>query len=558
MLESLHITNIAVIKSTDINFSPGFTVLTGETGAGKSIIIDSINLIMGAKPSRDLIRSGEDNALVSAVFSDISKENLDALAELGVEPDDDGCIYIQRTISSDGKAKTKLNGRTIPVSLQRDAVSVLINIHGQHENQMLLDPAKHIVYLDSYADDDAEIKAYREAYNVLGELKKSRAELERDEREKLRMMDMLNFQIKEIDAAKLKPGEEEELEAKRKKLKNLQILEKNVNTVYNYLYHSDKSACDKLNNAIKALTQVSDIIPNGDDYLEKLEGFRYEIEDIAESVYSVLNDTDGDPEAALDRTESRLDVIAKLKRKYGSTVEEVIECRNKAAAELDDIESSEERAADLDKKIAGQSIVMNTLAGELTQKRREAAQKLGEGICDILAYLDMEKVRFSVDVRDCEPGPNGKDSVEFMISTNPGEPLKSLSRIASGGELSRVMLAIKSVLADRDNTETLIFDEIDTGISGKTSHKIGVKLRQSARSGQVFCVTHSPQIAALAENHLFISKSEVNGRTETSVRELTREERVNEIARIMGSDNISDTLLMTAREMIEYGENQFR
>ncbi len=554
MLESLHIDNIAVIKSADINFNAGFTVLTGETGAGKSIIIDSINLIMGAKPSRELIRSGEDSALVSAMFGGFSPENLAALAELGAEPDDDGYIYLQRSITSDGKAKTKLNGRTIPVSLQRDIAALLINIHGQHENQMLLDPSKHIVYLDRYADDTSELKAYREAYAQLGKLKKSRAELDRDEREKLRMIDMLNFQIKEIDGVKLKNGEEEELEAKRKKLRNLQVLDKNVNTIYNYLYHSDKSVCDKISSAIRALTQISDIIPNGSEYLEKLEGFRCEIEDIAESIYSVLDDTDGNPEEALDRIESRLDVISKLERKYGGSIDEILACRDKAAAELDEIESSEEIAAELDKKIEAQTSVLKSLASELTDRRRDAAGKLGAGICSVLSYLDMEKVKFSVDVRESEYGTDGADEVEFMISTNPGEPMKSLSRIASGGELSRVMLAIKSVLADRDNTETLIFDEIDTGISGKTSHKIGVKLRQSAKGSQIFCVTHSPQIAALAENHLFISKSEVNGRTETSVRQLDREERIGEIARIMGSDNISDNLLLTAREMVGYGE----
>lgn len=556
MLQSLHIENIAVIRNADIDFQPGFTVLTGETGAGKSIVVDSIGLLLGARPQRELIRSGAENAVVSAIFCDINAENTAALAELGVEPDEDGIIFLQRVISSDGRAQTKLNGRTIPVSIQREAGRLLINIHGQHENQMLLDQTKHMIYLDRFADDGGEIKDYKTAYEKMASLRRELNGLERDEREKQRMIDMLNFQIADIDSAKLKEGEDDALEIQRKKIKNIERLEKQVRIVYGALYRGERGAsvCTGLDRAAAALRQLTDIMPEAEELADKLDSFRYDAEDIAERVNNLTDDDIGDPTAALDKIETRLELITRLKRKYGATVEEILQTRQKCADELDEIENSDERAVELKKELDAAEKAAKTAARSLSETRKEAAKRLSARIMEELAYLDMDKTRFDVEVREAEMTSDGADEVEFMISANPGEPLKPLGKIASGGELSRVMLAIKSVLAGRENTETMIFDEIDTGVSGKTSHKIGVKLRQSASCGQVLCVTHSAQIAALAQNHLLIVKSVADGHAETTVVPLDREGHIREVARIMGGESVTETVMNTAREMVGYAD----
>lgn len=557
MLVSLHIENIAVVKRIDIDLKAGFTALTGETGAGKSIIIDSINLLLGARPSRELIRNGEETAVVSALFSGISQSNIAALSELGVEPDEDGSIYIQRTITADGRAQTKINGRTVSVSLQREVGGLLINIHGQHENQTLLNTAKHIYYLDKYAADDAQISAYTESYDRMNAILRSLSGIKRDEKEKARIVELLRYQIADIDAAHLKPNEDDGLETQRKRIQNIEKIEKNAKIVYRSLYEGEKglSACQFIDRAVTAVKQIADMLDDSEECIEKLENFRYEIEDIAVRVNDLIDDDIGDPSAALDKIESRLDAITKLKCKYGATVTDMLGFRAKSAAEYDDIEMSDEKSEKLTAELKAAEIEAYERAAALTECRRTAAAGLAEKITTELAFLEMIKVGFSVEVRPAQLSLSGGDEVEFMISTNTGEPLKPLARIASGGELSRVMLAIKSVLADRENTETLIFDEIDTGISGRNSHKIGIKLKQTSAGAQVLCVTHSAQIAALAHNHLYVLKYERDGRVETTVTPLDDKGRVSEIARIMGGAEITGSLLETAAEMLEAAKN---
>ncbi len=559
MLTSLHIENIAVIKKIDIELTEGFTVLTGETGAGKSIIIDSINLILGMKPERELIRNGESKALVSALFGDIPPSITLALCELGIEPDEEGEILISRTITAEGKTSSRINGRPATVSQLRDVGRLLVNIHGQHNNQTLLDPTSHIGYLDAYSGLAPLLEEYEAVYSEMQHTRKKIADLMRDAQEKTRISELLEYQIADIDAAKLKLGEEEELTARRDKIKNFERISKQVRTVYRALYHSEKgsSAFELITRAADALSAISDVMPQANEFIEKLSDFKYELEDMALSTTSVADADFDDPDTELDRLESRLDAISKLKRKYGSDITEILAFRAEAAEKLKTIEQSGELIDDLNISLEKLVKQAATLAGELNKKRRESAVLLENAIMGELKFLEMAKVRFSVSILPTtnENGSlkytsRGADDVEFMLATNPGESLKPLSKIASGGELSRIMLAMKSVFAERDNIGTLIYDEIDTGVSGKTSQKIGIKLRQTAKSGQVLCVTHSAQIAALATSHLLIEKTEHDGRVETTVRPLEYDERVAEVARIMGGIEITDSLLESAKELM--------
>jgi len=552
MLQSLHIENIAVIKNIDIEFNKGFTVLTGETGAGKSIIIDSINLLLGGRISKDLIRTGEDTAMVSALFTDISESNITILSEMGLDANAE--IMLQRNITTEGKSTTRLNGRVISASLQKEIGKLLINIHGQHDNQSLLQPSRHIFFLDSYADTSEIMKNYEIYYDMMTETNKKISELTRNEQEKARMIELLKYQISDIDSVKLKENEEDILTANRNKIQNYEKIMREVKLVYRALYKNEKggSAFDFISRAVDALEQINNVVPEADVYIEKLNDYKYEIEDIAESVRDILSEDYDNPTEELNKIESRLEAIYKLKRKYGSSIPEILEFRKKAVAQLEDIELSDVKVLELNNNLKTQLENANKYAAQLTALRRETAKILETKIMSELAYLDMEKVQFVVEIK---PEENhftrlGVDNVEFIIATNPGEPLKPLSRIASGGELSRIMLALKSVFAKRENVETLIFDEIDTGISGKTSQKIGIKLKQTAKDCQIICVTHSAQIAATADSHLYISKSEIDGRVETAVTQLDFETRVNEVARIMGGINITENLLETVKEML--------
>ncbi len=557
MLSALHISNIAVIKSCDIEFSPGFNALTGETGAGKSMIIDSISLLTGARSARDLVRGGEDHAMVSAYFSDISDTNKKAIAELGVECDEEGGIFVQRDIYSDGKSKARLNSRVVPATLLRSVLKYLINIHGQHDNQTLLDDTRHLSLLDAYIADGIDRGEYHSVYTDLCETKKALASLNMDDAEKQRMIDLYKYQLDDIDSAKLRRGEEEELEERKLKIKNLERISKNVSVVYRALYHNSKgtSACQLIDMAKKSIENLTDIFPKGEEYIDKLEEISSELTDIAETYYDMRDAEIENPDAALDVIEGRLYTINRLKRKYGKSIDEILDYRDKTAKALDSIELSEIQTEEYQKKIISLTDTASTLAAELSEIRKVGAKKLESEIMSELCYLDMDKVKFKVDIKPCELNSYGCDDICFLISTNPGEAPKPLSKIASGGELARIMLAMKTVFAKREGTQTLIYDEIDTGISGKTAQKLGFKLKASGEYAQVLCVTHSAQVASACDNHLFIEKNQIGDRVETTVRALDEEERICEIARIMGGSQITEKLLSSAKELIYQANN---
>lgn len=552
MLQSIHIENAAVIKSADIDFENGFMVLSGETGAGKSIIIDSINLLSGNRLSRDMIRTGEDKLLVSAVFSDCRKEVLELLESYGISCD--GSVMIARTLSRDGKSTVKIGGRTVTQSLQKELCRLLINIHGQNENQRLMQRSAQIEILDSYAENGELLSAYTQIYRELLDTKNRLEELDSDTAEKLRMRDMLRYQIEEIAAARLKAGEEEALEAESKRLSSMEKIHAQTHLAYQALHGGEKSVTVLLDRAALALEKIGDVLPSAADEAKRLVEFRYEIEDIAETVREYAEE-DEDPTQRLNKIESRLNMISKLRRKYGADVAEIIAFRKKAQEQLDTIENADVIREDLEKECSRLEKEARALADNIREKRKAASDSIVAAVSETLAFLDMPKVRFSISLMPAEQlRHDGGDSVEFLISANAGEPPRPLEKIASGGELSRIMLALKSVLSDKDGVETVIFDEVDAGISGKTSRKVGIKLREIARQIQVICVTHSAQIASLADRHFLISKQDEDGRTQTKVCELDDEGRIAEIARILGGIDVTETQRAVAREMIEEGK----
>ena len=558
MLKELYIQNIAIIKEETVTPGAGFTVLSGETGAGKSIIIDSVGLIMGDRASRELIRGGEERATVSAFFENVPPRVVAFAEELGVRTEGDTFLF-QRDISEKGSGTARINGRTVPLSLLRDIAARLVNIHGQHANESLLNEETHIGFLDAFADCEKEKEAFAAVYEKANETKKHLSEILRDEQEKERTIELLKYQIRDIDAVNPKENEEEELKQKRTKLQNAEKIAKHARLIYRALYRNEKgfSACDLIEKAEDALSGLDGVIEQSRAFSELLTDFRYRIEDIAETVYKECDIGVKNPSELLDKIEERLDHLARLRKKYGGTVAEIKEYREKAAARLRDLESAGERMEDLENELREHRAEMKRIAAEITKKRKHAARALEERITTELTFLEMEKVRFHIDVTPLPDfAADGIDKIMFLVSANPGEPLLPLAKVASGGELSRMMLALRCAFADKEETGTLIFDEIDTGISGRTSHKIGVKLREVAQNGtQVICITHSPQITALADTHLFVSKHETDGRTESTVRVLSEEERLREIARIIGGATVTEQTLATAKELREGAKN---
>ena len=556
MLEALHIENIAVVKNLDVEFKNGMTVLSGETGAGKSIIIDSLNLLSGARADRELIRNGEERAEVSAVFSGLPEGACRLISELGFDVSD-GTVMLSRSITQSGSG-ARLNGRAITVSVLREISATLFNIHGQNDNQQLLDPKNHVELIDAYAGNGENRRLYGELYREMLVLRAEIDSIKKDRREQERLSEMLRFQIAEIDGGKLKRGEEEALTEAVKRLRGLEQITKCCSFVTKALEGTDRSkgAVYLVDRAAAAMESICDTVPEAQSYYERLNNIRYELEDIA-SCIDELCDTDGeDPTEKLDRLEARLDIIKKLQRKYGSTVEEILEFRADAARKLDLIENADVRLDELSDKLSDAQKRASEIARALGDSRRRAARGLTLKVTDTLAFLDMPKVRFEVGIETASDFcPTGRDRVEFLISTNPGEPLMPMAKIASGGELARIMLSLKNVLNECDGINTVIFDEIDTGISGKTSRKVGIKLKEIGRSAQVICVTHSAQIASMAHNHFFISKREVDGRAQTRLTLLDRSAREEEIARILGGIEITEVQRSAAREMISDGEN---
>jgi DNA repair protein RecN (Recombination protein N) len=555
MLQSLHIENVAVVRTLDIEFSHGLTALTGETGAGKSIIIDSLNLLLGSRADKELIRNGENRAEVTALFTDLGKDICRDLEEMGFLIDDHS-LLISRAITH-SSSSAHINGRPVTLTILREAATRLFGIHGQNDNLRLLDPLYHVEILDAYAENGKLCQSYSEVYKQMLHIETEIDSISKDAREQTRLREMLAFQIDDIDSAKLREGEEEALEAIVVKLRAAERINKCCLLVQKALEGGKGMGAIYLTDrASGALESISDAMPEAQKLAERLAEVKYELEDIAASAAALADIGDGDPSARLDKAEGRLAVIERVKRKYGETVAEVLEFRADAARKLELIDNADDRKAELEDELRNVRARARELARELSVRRRKAAHGLKTSVTEILAFLDMPKVTFEVSLGSgAQLNAHGIDEVEFLICTNVGDQLMPLSKIASGGELARIMLSLKNVLNLSDGIETVIFDEIDTGISGKTSRKVGIKLKEIGKTSQVICVTHSAQIASLANSHVFISKSEKDGRTESAVRYLDREERVREIARILGGIEITDAQITAAREMIAEGEN---
>ena len=554
MLSALHIENIAVIKSLDVELGDRFTALTGETGAGKSIVVDSISLLMGGRFRPEMLRTGENEAVVGGLFREISPENLALLSDLGFDCGADDELYVQRNFTSDGKTQTRINGRSVALSLLRSVMNALVNIHGQHDNQKLLDPHSHSGLLDAWAEDTELVSQYAKHYLQVKDREKQIDDAFVSETEKERLLELLKYQAEEIFSVNPAPGEDEILEQKRVLLKDIEKNRKHVQLIYRALYRNDKgvSAGSLIDMSCDSLEAISAVFPEADGYVERLDRIKNELEEIALSSLSVIEDVSADPQKELDETETRLAAIKKLKKKYGPDIESVINFGHEAKKKLDELESSDLLIAELKKKLSAAKECAAEASQKLHDARRKAADQLENLICRQLSFLDMNNAVFKVEI-GYDPDdmkPNGCDSIEFLLSANQGETAKPLSQIASGGELARIMLGIKSVFAEKEGTQTLIYDEIDTGISGKTAQKLGLVMKSCAQSAQVICVTHSAQIAAAADHHMLVSKSSVDGRTMTQICQITGEDRINEVARIMGGNNITQKLRESAEDLI--------
>ncbi|WP_298024820.1 DNA repair protein RecN [uncultured Dysosmobacter sp.] len=554
MLELLHIENIAVIESADIQFRPGFNALTGETGAGKSIVIDAMGAVLGGRTSRDLIRTGADKAFVSAEFSGVAPD-LPGLADSGVAPDENGELLLQREIGGDGKNLCRANGRPITVAQLRKIGEELLNIHGQHDGQQLLDEEQHGAYLDRFGRTETELAAYQREYGAMADLRAQIRALQMDEAEKARRVDSLRFQIGELERAELVPGEEEELTARRNLLRNG---EKYLSALSgaDYCLSGDEESAGAVNQLRDAEEAMSGIRTLGDELAaiyKRLEELRCEAYDLAEIIRDKRAEFDFSP-AELDAVESRADQLYRLKKKYGATVEDCLAYLDKCRAELDAIETADDTLLLLEQKLAKAKKAVRTAGGALTAARRTAAGALEARIQSELRDLDMHKVRFSIEFAEKEPSPDGCDSIRFLMSANAGEDLKPIAKIASGGELARIMLALKNVLAEQEAIGTLVFDEVDTGVSGRAAQKVAEKLAQVSRRKQVLCVTHLPQLAAMADTHFSVEKGESKGRTFTRVAQLDRERRKAELARITGGSKVTEALLESAGELLDEAE----
>ena len=547
MLSLLHIENIAVIESADIAFDRGFNVLTGETGAGKSIVIDAISAILGERAYRDMIRTGTAKASVRAVFADVPE--LSWFADNGVEYDPE--TIIQREIFLDGKNVCRVNGSLVSVSILHKLGIQLINIHGQHDSASLFDEDNHLAFLDAFADNESLRQDYGEKYATVSKLRREIDALTMDEGEKLRRMETLKYQIAEIEKANLEPGEDETLEERRKLLQNAEKLSNGMDEAVECLYGSDNTdgAAGLLAQAEYALARLARFSDSFSAMHDRVSDLMYQVQDVAEEVRDARDDLSYSADE-LEQIESRLDVIHKLRRKYGVTCEDILAYLDNAKKELDEIEFADDHLERLKGKLKKAEKAAWDAAFALRENRQAAAQSLSQRILTELAQLDMPRVQFSCEFRELELTPNGADAAAFYMSANAGEALKPMSKVASGGELARIMLAMKNVLAEKDHVGTLIFDEVDTGVSGRAAQKVAEKLRSVAVHKQVLCVTHLPQLAALADTHLLIAKSERNGRTYTSVSPLDREGRKRELARIIGGTNITETTLKSAEEML--------
>ncbi|MGN1468002.1 MAG: DNA repair protein RecN [Ruminococcus sp.] len=550
MLVNLYIENIAVIEKSNINFKEGLNILTGETGAGKSIVIDAISAVLGHRASKEMIRTGADKAFVSATFENINSATKEKLKELGYETDDD-VLILSREININGKNTCRINSRPATVSTLKEIGINLINIHGQHESYELFSPETHMDYIDSTGDYEELIQKYKASYKSLKETEKQLDSLNIDENKRLQEIDLLTYQVDELEKAELEPGEEETLSQEKMILQNSEKLTDALQRAKIYAEGDGEleGALSALDNVCTAVSDSADLNPNLLPLSEKLMDIYYNLQDCVSEISDSLEEVDSDS-GRLDEIEERLDLLFKLKRKYGSTIEEMLEYLEKAKNKLSELTELDINKENLEKQYNTQLSNTMSLAKKLTDKRKKAAESFVDKVGRQLAFLDMPNVKFTVSHRVEGLSLNGQDKMELLVSANLGEEPKPVAKIASGGELSRIMLAIKTVLAEKDIIDTLIFDEVDAGISGSAAQKVGLKLKEVSNSRQVLCVTHQAQIAALANEHLLIKKETSSGKTYTTITSLDFEGRKHELARIIDGVNITPTALAHAEQLL--------
>ena len=558
MLSLLHIENIALIQSADIRFEPGFNVLTGETGAGKSIVIDSIGAVLGERTSRELIRTGAKSALVTAVFTQVPP--LPWLEENGFSTGEEE-LLLQRELQGDGRNVCRIDGKLVTVAQLRELGRQLLNIHGQHDGQQLLDPASHLGYLDQFGGCQPLLESYQEAYRKWHDIRREMDKLQMDEAERSRRVDTLNYQIQELERAQLKAGEDEELSARRTLLRSAGRLMEAVQSA-EFALSGDEDrdgACSLIAQAEGEVQGVSSISPELGELSEKLTALRCAADDAADTLRDLSRSFDFSP-GELDQVEERLDLLYRLRKKYGPTVEDMLSYLDRCRKELDQIQYADDTLARLEKDLKKAQKEAARRGEVLSQARREAAGALQARVQEELRQLDMPKVRFQTEFtpKGGEAGMDetGLDEVQFLMSANLGEALKPIQKVASGGELARIMLALKNVLAEGDQIGTLVFDEVDTGVSGRAAQKVAEKMAQVARGKQVLCVTHLPQIAAMADTHFSVQKGEREGRTYTRLERLDRSQRREELARLIGGASITPSLLESAEELLRQAEQQ--
>ncbi len=550
MLKYLHIENIAVIEQSNIDFTNGFNLLTGETGAGKSIVIDAINAVLGERTSKELIRNGCDNATVSAHFNELSSETISLLEQNGLSADENGELYISRTLSLQGKGNIRINGQAVTATILREIGKSLINIHGQHDNQNLLNPDKHLMFIDRLADNESLLNDYSKEFFTFKDIRKQIQDLETDDDQKERRLDYLRFQIDELTKANIKPGEVSQLKENisvAKRYEKTVTLLKNALSVLNG-NEETTGAIDGIAVAKKTLGSCQ--LKDYEEDCNYLEDAQYRLEEICTHIEDFINNSDFSVEN-LNIMMERLDLLHSLMLKYGDSEEKLLKSLERAQSEFDKINFADERLAELDEQLCASQERLIEKGRALTISRKKTAEQFEKSVCSILNYLDMPDVRFFVNFEKGRYTKNGADEVEFYICANAGETPKPLAKIASGGELSRVMLAIQNVLLDKNDVDTLIFDEIDTGISGRAADKVGIVLKKVAKTHQVICVTHLAQIAANADTHFLIEKSTRNDRTFTSLTKLDYEGRIKEIARIMSGTQMTQNLYNSAKELLD-------
>ncbi len=552
MLSQLYIENVAVIEKATIEFHKGFNILTGETGAGKSIIIDSMHGILGERTSKDMVRNGAESAFVSGLFTDLTDQAISKLRELGFEPEEDASVLVQRTIQAEGKSTCRINGRPATVSALKELGKTLMNIHGQHESYHLLSPELHIHYIDESGDLNTLVKEYRSVYQELKQIQSEIGAHATDEAEKLRRIDLLTYQIEELEQANLRENEKEELMERKTTMMHAEKIASAI-TAAKAALDGDES----FDGVLSTLTAITASLQDSEQYLpalnpiiQKLHELSYGLEDVSESLREQESQMEFDASELLE-IETRLDLLYRLSIKYGQTTEEMLAFLEKCRQELNQINHSEETLIQLNETYEILKEKAIQLAKQLSDKRKKTAEQFTKKVKHELQFLNMPGIEFQVEQERVPLNSNGCDKIQFLISVNPGEPAKPIAKIASGGELSRIMLAIQTVLSAHDDLDTMIFDEVDTGISGSAAQKVGLKLHEVSKYAQVICITHLAQIACLADYHLLIQKQVTNHKTYTQVIPLSKEAQTKEIARMIGGEAITPLLLQNAQEMID-------